>query len=72
MTPERFKTIRLALGLTAQGLADVLQIADGRTVRRWEAADRAIPGPVKLLMFLLERGLVSKRQLRVIKEPLDN
>jgi transcriptional regulator with XRE-family HTH domain len=40
---------REALDLSAEGLAGRLHlgpVGGGRTVRRWEAGDRAIPGPV--------------------------
>lgn len=50
MTPEELKSARLALGLSAGGFASWVNVADGRTVRRWEAGDRDIPGPVKVLV----------------------
>jgi len=52
VTPTEFKEARRKLGLTAQGLATAVQVADGRTVRRWEAGDRDIPGPVIVLLDL--------------------
>ena len=64
MTPAEFKTIRHALGLSAQGLARLLQISDGRTIRRWEAGDRNSPGTVRVLMRLLRNGEVSLDALR--------
>jgi len=55
MTPAEFKAARHALGLSAEGMAKALQVASGRTVRRWEAGDRDIPGPVKIaLRYMLE------------------
>jgi DNA-binding transcriptional regulator YiaG len=53
MTAAEFKTIRERLGLNTDGLAVVLGTYDGRTVRRWEATERRIPGPVQRLMRLL-------------------
>lgn len=50
MTPEELKTARHALGLSAEGFAKWVNVADGRAVRRWEAGDRDIPGPVKVLV----------------------
>lgn len=50
MTPDEFKEARRKLGLSAQGMAAALGVADGRTVRRWEADDRDIPGPVIALL----------------------
>ena len=56
MTPTEFRTIRHSLGLSTQRLARLLQVSDGRTVRRWEAGDRDIPGPAKVLMRWLSTG----------------
>lgn len=59
MTPEQIKEARRTLGLSAQGFADAVGVADGRTVRRWEINDpdkgREVPGPVvKLLEIWLD------------------
>jgi DNA-binding transcriptional regulator YiaG len=50
MSPDEFKEARRKLGLSAQELATALGVADGRTVRRWEAGDRDIPGPAIVLL----------------------
>lgn len=50
MTPSELRALREALGITADALATVLGVSGGRTVRRWEAGDRAIPGPVAVLL----------------------
>ena len=63
MTPTEFRRIRHALGLSAQGLARLLQVSDGRTVRRWEAGDRDIPGPVRVLMLILSSGVITPDDL---------
>ena len=63
MTPTVFRHIRQALGLSAEGLARVLQVSSGRTVRRWEAGDRDIPGPVRVLMLLLKSGVITPDDL---------
>jgi DNA-binding transcriptional regulator YiaG len=49
MNAEQFKTIRADAQLTQADLAKRLRV-DVRTVRRWEAGDRTIPGPVEVLM----------------------
>lgn len=49
-SPEELKAARHALGFSADGLARMLRIEDGRTIRRWEAGEREIPGPVIVLM----------------------
>jgi len=53
MTPQELKTARRELGLSASGLAKLLGVGSGRTVRRREAGDREIPGPVIRLIKLL-------------------
>ena len=49
-TPEALKSARAALGLSADALARIVRVEDGRTVRRWEAAEREIPGPVIVIL----------------------
>lgn len=49
-TPEALKNARAALGLSADALARIVRVEDGRTVRRWEAGEREIPGPVIVIM----------------------
>lgn len=49
MTPEELKLARHALGLSAEGFASFVGVQGGRTVRKWEAGDRDIPGPVVVL-----------------------
>jgi transcriptional regulator with XRE-family HTH domain len=56
MTPERFRAIRQRAGLSQARLAALLRLSDGRTIRRYEAGERPIPGPVSLLMEMLDRG----------------
>lgn len=50
MTPAELKSARHALGLSAEGFAAWVQVQSGRTVRRWEAGERDIPGPVVVLV----------------------
>jgi len=56
MTPDEFKAGRNALGLSTNQLARLFRVSDGRTVRRWEAGDRDIPGPAIVLMQWLITG----------------
>jgi hypothetical protein len=65
-TPEDLKAARHALGFSADGLARMLRVEDGRTVRRWEAGEREIPGPVIVMMetvmsYLAEKALISQQ-----------
>jgi len=59
--PEELQAARRALGLSAEGLARMVRVESGRTVRRWEAGEREIPGPVTVVMetamdFLRQRN----------------
>jgi DNA-binding transcriptional regulator YiaG len=49
MTPSELKSIRRSLGLSAEAFARLVRVASGRAVRRWEAGDRDIPGPVEVI-----------------------
>jgi DNA-binding transcriptional regulator YiaG len=59
VTPEQFKTIRQQAGLTQSRLAALLRISDSRAIRRWEAGERQISGPVSLLMELIDAGVAT-------------
>ena len=52
MTPEKFKTGRLALGLTQDALGAFLNIST-RQVRRYEKGKSEIPGPLAILIDIL-------------------
>ena len=49
--PAAFRQARHHLGLTGAQLAAALHV-DTRTVRKWEAGDRRIPGTVALLVSM--------------------
>ena len=70
-TPEQLKEARQRLGLSAENLARVLRVEDGRTVRRWEAGERAIPGPVTVIMETIMGNLAQQemiaRQLELLR-----
>ena len=65
--PAELKAARQALGLSAEQLAQVVRVeGGGRTVRRWEAGEREIPGPVIVVMetamdFLVQRDAVMQQ-----------
>jgi DNA-binding transcriptional regulator YiaG len=67
MTPETFKAIRKEAGLTQSGLAALLGISDSRAIRRWEAGDRPISGPVSLLMLAIDRRLIDLCELEDLR-----
>jgi DNA-binding transcriptional regulator YiaG len=62
MTPERFRAIRQRAGLSQARLAALLRLSDGRTIRRYETGERSIPGPVLLLMEMLDRGALLENK----------
>lgn len=47
--PAELKHIRQSLGLSAEVFARLVRVESGRTVRRWEAGERDIPGPVQVI-----------------------
>ena len=53
ITPKEFHRIREDAKLTQMELANFLHVF-WRSVQRYEAGDRAIPGPVERLMELLD------------------
>ena len=65
MTPAELKAARQALGLSAEGLAALLQVQSGRTVRRWEAGEREVPGPVAVILKALAESQAVRRYFGV-------
>ena len=63
MTPAELKAARPALGLSAEGFARMVRVESGRTVRRWEAGERDIPGPVKVILDLALNVPAAKKRL---------
>lgn len=63
MTPNELKSKRHGLGLSAEAFARLVRVESGRTVRRWEAGDRGIPGPVEVILDVLEAVPAAKRWL---------
>jgi len=52
MTPEKFKTGRVTLGLTQDALGVFLGISM-RQIRRYENGESEIPGPLAILIDIL-------------------
>jgi len=50
MNKTEFREARQTLGFSQKQLATLLKVASDRTVRRWEAGEKDIPGPVIVLM----------------------
>jgi hypothetical protein len=67
-TPEALKNARAVLGLSADALARIVRVEDGRTVRRWEAGEREIPGPV---IVILETAIGYLDDIKMIDTQLE-
>lgn len=65
MTPAELKTARKTIGLSQAEFARVVHVKDDRTVRRWEAAERDIPGPVVVLTGLMLRLAAVRKALGI-------
>lgn len=61
MTPGELKSARKSLGLSQAELARVVGVDSDRTVRRWENAERDIPGSVEVLLRLLVELPAARR-----------
>ncbi len=68
MTAEQLRAARTALGLSAKGLARLVDVQSGRTVRKWEAGDRDVPGPVAVLLRALMESRSVRRYFGVVVE----
>jgi hypothetical protein len=69
-TPDELRAARSVFGLSAEGLAAMVRMGDGRTVRRWETGDSEIPGPVTVVLetamdFLSEKEAISRQLERM-------
>lgn len=67
-SPVELKAAREALGLSADELARVVGVDDGRTVRRWESGERELPGPVTVVM---ETALGYLRKIQDLSRQLE-
>lgn len=64
MTPDELRRIRTKAGLSLDGLARIIRISDLSTVHRWEKGDRAISGPVSILLEMIDRGELPERYMK--------
>ena len=71
MTPEEFGRIRAEVDLSTIQLADLLFLGEfgAKTIRRWEAGENAIPGPVIFAMRALAAGYRPGRKSLVKPKP---
>ena len=57
MTPVEFKDARISLGLSQSKMAEALGLKTSRAIRQYEAGDRAVSGPITMLVgILMERS----------------
>lgn len=61
MGAAEFRAVREALGLSAAQFARLVGASSGRTVRKWEAGDRPITGPVRVLVTALAESQDVRR-----------
>jgi DNA-binding transcriptional regulator YiaG len=59
MTPQTFKQIRQAAGMSQSQLMEWLGLKDKRIIGRYEQGEVVPSGPVTRLMTLLDRGILS-------------
>ena len=69
MQPNELKAARAALGLSAEAFARLVHVESGRTVRRWEAGDSEIPGPVAVLVGAIMSSAAVRRYFRLTLKP---
>ena len=67
-TPAELRVARDFLGLSAEGLARMLGVEDGRTVRRWEAGERELPGYV---IVMTETALSYLKKIEMLSQQIE-
>jgi DNA-binding transcriptional regulator YiaG len=65
MDGPAIRDARQRFRLSADGFAKLVGVESGRTVRRWEAGTRDVPGPVRVLMRLLLACPAARKMLGV-------
>lgn len=70
MTPAEFKQARMALGLSAEQLAQCLELYGARSVYKYERGESPVLRPLALLMsFALTDAKVRKALLEPLAPP---
>lgn len=69
MSAQEVRHARAALGLSAERLARLVSVHDGKTVRRWESGERAVPGPVAVLLTALLTSEAVRQHFGVTVQP---
>lgn len=60
MTPDRIRTLRKSLGLSAEAFARAVGVANGRLIRKWEAGD-IVPGGTAMTVLELAETVPAAR-----------
>ena len=63
MTPAEFRAVRTRHKITVERLAAMLGLASGRTVRRYQSGETAIPQRVALVMQLIDSNQSVRDEL---------
>lgn len=63
MTGEELRATRLRMGWTPEELAAVLRVSKAG-VYSWETGRRAVPGPVAVLLDVLETGRIPRPPIK--------
>ena len=67
---EIFRRCREALGLSQAEIAAALNVSGGRTVRKWETGERAIPGPAWVALRYMLREHRQRELADAVEEVL--
>jgi DNA-binding transcriptional regulator YiaG len=67
---EIFRRCRNALALSESAMAAALHVSGGRTVRKWEAGDRAVPGPAWVALRFMLRAARRRDLAAAVDEVL--
>jgi len=70
--PAEVKAARRALGLSAEKFARVIGIQGFRTIQRWESGSNDIPGPARVLIYLIMNSQQARRLLGLRQDLLDD
>lgn len=63
MTPDEFKAARERLAVSAEVLARAIRVSGSRTIYKWERGEVPIPGPIQVILDLIERSPQARNLL---------
>ena len=65
MKPQEFKSIRHSYGLSVEGMAHMVGVESGRTIRRWEDGSRPIAMSARIILGLAKEYKVVRAYLGI-------